>query len=138
MIKNLSWKTIAKINYNLSNIPHIQPLVSYERTYQYPKEFAHVVGYVAEPNKKELKKISENLLYVPNLKIGKNGIEKRFENIIIGSPGKSVIEIDAYGKQLNKLVLIEVLKEKIFILLWMLIYKFFLKKYLVTIVDQLL
>ena len=100
--KKLSWETIAKINYNLSNIPYIQPMVSYERTYSYPEEFAHIIGYVAEPNKKELKKISENLLYVPNLKIGKNGIEKRFESEIIGSPGKSVIEIDAYGKQLRQ------------------------------------
>ena len=100
--KKLSWKSISKINYNLINIPHIQPLVSYERTYKYPEEFAHIIGYVAEPNKKELKKISQNLLYVPNLKIGKNGIEKRFEEEIIGSPGKSVIEIDAYGKQLKQ------------------------------------
>ena len=100
--KKLSWKTIAKINYNLSNIPYVQPLVSYERTYSYPEEFAHIIGYVAEPNKKELKKISEKLLNVPNLKIGKNGIEKRFENKIIGSPGKSVIEIDAFGKQLKQ------------------------------------
>ena len=92
----------AKINYNLSNIPHVQPLVSYERTYSFPEEFSHIIGYVAEPNKKEFKKISQDLLYVPNLKIGKNGIEKRFENKIIGSPGKSVIEIDAYGKQLKQ------------------------------------
>ena len=57
----MSWETIAKINYNLSNIPYVQPLVSYERTYSYPEEFAHIIGYVAEPNKKELKRISENL-----------------------------------------------------------------------------
>ena len=52
----MSWETIAKINYNLSNISYVQPLVSYERTYTYPEEFAHIIGYVAEPNKKELKK----------------------------------------------------------------------------------
>ena len=97
----MSWETIAKINYNLSNIPYVQPLVSYERTYSYPEEFAHIIGYVVEPNKKELKRISENLLNVPNLKIEKWDREK-FENEIIGSPGKSVIEIDAYGKQLRQ------------------------------------
>ena len=57
----------------------MQPLVSYERTYSYPEEFAHIIGYVAEPNKKELKRISESLLNVPNLKIGKNGIEKNLK-----------------------------------------------------------
>ena len=50
------------------------------------------------------------MLYVPNLKIGKNGIEKKFENKIIGSPGKSVIEIDAYGKQLRQVSFTEGIK----------------------------
>ncbi|MEK9680966.1 MAG: penicillin-binding protein 2 [Pelagibacteraceae bacterium] len=100
--KKLSWKTISKINYNLSNISYVQPIVSYERTYKYPEEFAHIVGYVGEPNKKDLKKISSNLLNVPNLKIGKNGIEKKFEKEIIGNPGKSVVETDAYGRQIRQ------------------------------------
>ncbi|MBL61052.1 MAG: penicillin-binding protein 2 [Candidatus Pelagibacter sp.] len=100
--KKLSWKIISNINYNLSNISYVQPIVSYERTYRYPEEFAHIIGYVGEPNKKELKKISFDLLNVPNLKIGKNGIEKRFEKKIMGLPGKSVIETDAYGRQLNQ------------------------------------
>ena len=73
----------------------MQPIVSFERTYSHAKEFAHIVGYV-EPNKKDLKSISEKFLNIPNLKIGKNGIEKKFEDLIIGSPGKSVIETNAF------------------------------------------
>ncbi len=100
--KKLTWKTVSKINYNLSNIPYIQPIVSYERTYAHPEEFAHIVGYIGEPNKKELNKISKDLLYVPNLKIGKIGIERKFENKIIGSPTKLVIETDAFGRQIKQ------------------------------------
>ena len=99
--KNLSWKTISKINYNLSDIPYIQPIISYERTYQYPEAFAHILGYTTLPSKKDLNKISTDLLSVPNLKIGKNGIEKRYEKKIIGSPGKTIIETDAYGRQVK-------------------------------------
>ena len=101
--KKLSWKVISKINYNLSNISYVQPIVSFERTYSHAKEFAHIIGYVGEPNKKDLKNISEKFLNTPNLKIGKNGIEKKFEDIIIGSPGKSVIETNAFGRQLNQI-----------------------------------
>ena len=101
--KKLPWKVISNINYNLSNISYVQPIVSFERTYSHPKEFAHIVGYVGEPNKKDLESISKKFLNTPNLKIGKNGIEKKFEDLIIGSPGKSVIEINAFGRQLKQI-----------------------------------
>jgi penicillin-binding protein 2 len=101
--KKLPWKVISNINYNLSNISYVQPIVSFERTYSHAKEFAHIVGYVGEPNKKDLKSLSENFLNTPNLKIGKNGIEKKFEDLIIGSPGKSVIETNAFGRQLKQI-----------------------------------
>jgi penicillin-binding protein 2 len=101
--KKLPWKVISNINYNLSNISYVQPIVSFERTYSHPKEFAHIVGYVGEPNKKDLKSISEKFINTPNLKIGKNGIEKKFEDLIIGSPGKSVIETNAFGRQLKQI-----------------------------------
>ena len=101
--KKLPWKVISNINYNLSNISYVQPIVSFERTYSHAKEFAHIVGYVGEPNKKDLKNISEKFLNTPNLKIGKNGIEKKFEDLIIGSPGKSVIETNAFGRQLKQI-----------------------------------
>ena len=101
--KKLPWKVISNINYNLSNISYVQPIVSFERTYSHAKEFAHIIGYVGEPNKKDLKSISEKFLNTPNLKIGKNGIEKKFEDLIIGSPGKSVIETNAFGRQLKQI-----------------------------------
>ncbi|EMH80464.1 peptidoglycan glycosyltransferase [alpha proteobacterium HIMB114] len=101
--KKLPWKVVSNINYNLSNISYVQPIVSFERTYSHAKEFAHIVGYVGEPNKKDLKSLSEKFLNTPNLKIGKSGIEKKFEDLIIGSPGKSVIETNAYGRQLKQI-----------------------------------
>ena len=101
--KKLPWKVISNINYNLSNISYVQPIVSFERTYSHAKEFAHIVGYVGEPNKKDLKSMSEKFLNTPSLKIGKNGIEKKFEDLIIGSPGKSVIETNAFGRQLKQI-----------------------------------
>jgi len=89
--KSLSWKTISKINYNLSNISYIQPIISYERTYTHPKAFAHILGYVTPPSKQDLNKMSKDLLNVPSLKVGKNGIEKKYESFMIGLPGKTII-----------------------------------------------
>ena len=101
--KKLPWKVISNINYNLSNISYVQPIVSFERTYSYAKEFAHIVGYVGEPNKKDLKSMPEKFLNTPNLKIGRNGIEKKYEDLMIGSPGKSIIETNAFGRQLKQI-----------------------------------
>ena len=33
--------------------------MSYERTYMYPNEFAHILGYVSTPNQKDLNQIDE-------------------------------------------------------------------------------
>ncbi len=99
--KKLSWKTIANINYHLSDISYVQPIITYEREYKYPEEFSHIIGYVGEPNKKELNNISKDFLNIPNLKIGKIGIERKFEEQIIGNPGRSVIETDAFGRQIK-------------------------------------
>ena len=104
--KSLSWKAISKINYNLSNIPYVRPIISYERTYTHPEAFAHIIGYVTPPSKVDLKKISKNLSNIPNLKIGKNGLEKKYENLMFGSPGKIIFETDAFGRQV-KLVSLE-------------------------------
>ena len=81
--KKLSWKTIANINYHLNDISYVQPIITYEREYKYPEEFSHIIGYVGEPNKKELNNISKDFLNIPNLKIGKIGIERKFEEQII-------------------------------------------------------
>ncbi len=99
--KSLDWKTIARINYNLNSIPYIQPIISYERTYNYSNQFSHIIGYVSEPDKKDLNNISSNLLNTPNLKVGKSGLEKQFDREIAGSPGISVLETDARGRQLK-------------------------------------
>ena len=97
--KKLDWKTISRINYNLNYIPYIRPIVLYERTYKNPESFSHILGYVSVPNEKDLKNLEADFIGVPNLKIGKNGLEKVYEDKIIGSPGTVVIETDAFGRQ---------------------------------------
>ena len=94
----LSWKNFASINYNLDNMPGVFPFLSYERTYTYPYQFSHVIGYISKVSKRDIKTLNPKFSNIPNLKIGKVGIEKKFEKFMAGEPGHSVFETDAKGK----------------------------------------
>ena len=60
---NLSWNEFSKLNYYLQNNDGIQPFISFERTYLYPKEFSHILGYVSEPNTQDLRKIQKDFIF---------------------------------------------------------------------------
>ncbi|ELA08576.1 penicillin-binding protein 2 [Moraxella macacae 0408225] len=72
------------------------------RSYPHAELFAHVIGYVGRINDKE----SENLdkkRYAGTDLIGKLGIEKQYETLLLGKPGYQSIETNAYGDVIRKL-----------------------------------
>lgn len=76
------------------------------RVYPYGKLFAHVIGYVGRINDRDQKKINENddkTLYAGTDLIGKLGIEKHYEKLLLGQPGHQSVEADAYGKVIRSL-----------------------------------
>lgn len=54
--------------------------------------FSHILGYTGLPSKEDLER-NETLLM--NEKIGKDGIEKKYENVLRGTPGIKLVEIDS-------------------------------------------
>lgn len=76
------------------------------RSYPHGDLFAHVIGYVGRINDRDQKKIveaDEKTLYAGTDLIGKLGIEKHYEKLLLGKPGYESVEADAYGKVLRKL-----------------------------------
>lgn len=67
----------------------------------YPKAglTAHVVGYVNEVNKKDLKRLGK--IYRKGDLIGRTGVEKDFEKKLRGSPGTRVFVRTAGGRRLD-------------------------------------
>ena len=62
------------------------------------------MGYVSEPNENDM--LNNELIkkyHVPGLKIGKTGLEKTFENELIGTNGIQRYEVNAYGKRVKQL-----------------------------------
>ena len=102
--ENLSWDEFSKINYYLYDLPGLKPIISVGRNYPYNESYSHVLGYVAYASQKDLS--SNDIIndrHVPGLRVGKNGLEKTFENELIGTNTIQRFEVNAYGKRINQL-----------------------------------
>jgi penicillin-binding protein 2 len=109
--KNLTWDQFSKVNFYLHELVGAKPVLSVVRSYPLNDNFTHVLGYVAEASKEDLIRneiIKKN--HVPGLRVGKTGLEKTFENELIGSNGVQRYEVNAYGKRINQLDFKEGLK----------------------------
>ena len=101
--ENLTWDEFSKVNYYLHELIGAKPVLSVARSYPFKENYTHVLGYVAQASKKDLlnnEVIKKN--HVPGLRVGKNGLEKTFENYLIGTNGVQRYEVNAYGKRINQ------------------------------------
>ena len=102
--ENLSWSQFVKINNYLYDLVGVKPVMIISRNYPFKDMYTHVLGYVSQPNEQE---ILENEIvqerFVPGMKIGKLGLEKRLENHLIGTNAIQRYEVNAYGKRINQL-----------------------------------
>ncbi len=101
--ENLSWDQFSKVNFYLHELSGAKPVLSVARSYPYKENYTHLLGYVAQASKEDLIN-NENIKnkHVPGLRVGKSGLEKTFENDLIGTNGVQRYEVNAYGKRINQ------------------------------------
>ncbi len=101
---NLTWEQFAKVNYYLYELTGAKPIISVSRNYPYDDNYTHILGYVSEASKEDILR-NENIKkhHVPGLKIGKTGLEKSFEDQLIGTNGIERYEVNAYGKRIKQI-----------------------------------
>ncbi len=101
---NLSWENFSKINNNLYDLNGVKPIISISRNYPYKENYTHILGYVSQANEND---ISTNEVikekFVQGLKVGKIGLEKSFEDDLIGSNSIERYEVNAYGRRISQL-----------------------------------
>jgi len=101
---NLSWEKFSKINNHLYDLNGVKPVISISRNYPYKENFTHLIGYVSQANENDIETseaIKKN--FVPGLKVGKVGLEKSFEEKLIGSNDIERYEVNAYGRRISQL-----------------------------------
>jgi len=105
---NLTWQEFSRINLFLHEMQGIKPVVALSRKYSSDGSSSHLIGYVSDTSSKDLEE-NELLreIHVPGLKTGKSGLEKSLNDFIIGKPGIQRFEVNAYGKRIKELEIVE-------------------------------
>ena len=102
--ENLSWDQFSKINFYLHELSGAKPVISLGRNYPYNESYAHVLGYVSQASVNDI--VNNEIIKernVPGLRVGKIGLEKTFENELIGTNSIQRFEVNAYGKKINQI-----------------------------------
>lgn len=100
LLQNLTEEDVAKFAVVRPYFPGVDVYVRLVRYYPYGDLSAHVVGYVGRINEQELKNLP-SAEYRGTDFIGKNGIEKYYENQLHGTAGYEEIETNAQARAVN-------------------------------------
>lgn len=101
---DLTWEEFARVNLYANELPGVMADMNEARFYPYGGAFAHVIGYVAKPNDRDIKAIEERgeevpqILYNPGFRIGRQGLEKSLDKDLRGEAGGNRVEVDARGR----------------------------------------
>ncbi len=101
--ENLTWDQVSQIEVNAPELPGISIDVGETRIYPLRESMAHIVGYVGPVSEPELKASTDPLLQLPDLRIGKSGIEKNYDPRLRGRAGTLEYEVNAYGRKIRDL-----------------------------------
>jgi penicillin-binding protein 2 len=103
--EELSWDEVSRVAVNAPDLPGVAIDVGTSREYPYATEFAHVLGYVAPPSETDL--TGDTLLELPEMRIGRNGVERVYDVALRGRAGTSQLEVNAVGRPIRELTRLE-------------------------------
>jgi len=96
MLKDfLNWQDMAAIEVNTPNLPGVVVEVGASRVYPLGPQAAHMVGYVARPNRKEV--AINQVLSLPGMRVGRTGVEDSQDQALRGQPGFVQTETNVHG-----------------------------------------
>jgi penicillin-binding protein 2 len=99
MLTDISFELLARIESEIFAWPGLEIVVRTKRNYPEKDIFAHVLGYVAEVNEKEMEE--DGALATGDF-VGKAGLELEMEKQLRGQKGLYEVEVDAHGRALRK------------------------------------
>jgi penicillin-binding protein 2 len=95
---NLDWDKFAAVSVRLPDLAGVIPQRGFSRFYPTGAAVGHLIGYVGAASAEEYEKERNPLLITPGFKIGKDGLEKQFEQRLRGEPGARRVEATASGR----------------------------------------
>jgi len=95
---NLSTHSAVALRELQQYYPGIYLFEETKRTYPYGSFASHLIGYIGNITESQWRKRNTKLNYRLNSKIGKNGIEKKYEEELKGLDGAVYLEVDYRGR----------------------------------------
>ena len=99
--ENLAWGSVARIEVNAQDLPGISIDVGRSRHYPDGVIHCHVSGYVAAVSPKDYGR--DPLHELPGFRVGKSGVEKRYDADLRGKAGTLQVEVNALGRVIREL-----------------------------------
>jgi len=100
--QDLSFSEIAFIEARHSDFPGLFIEVEVNREYMFGDVGSHLIGYLGKLSPSQAKDPAYKDI-PPDMFIGQWGIEKLFDNVLRGAPGKRIIEVNALGREIRLL-----------------------------------
>ena len=95
----LAYEQFAALSVRLPDMQGVVPQRGFSRFYPTASSVGHLIGYVGPANSEEYAEADRNpLLVTPGYKIGKDGLEKQFEQTLRGIPGARRVEVTVGGR----------------------------------------
>ncbi|MEP3421197.1 MAG: penicillin-binding protein 2 [Erythrobacter sp.] len=94
----LDYEQFAALSVRLPDMQGVVPQRGFSRFYPTASSVGHLIGYVGPANAEEYEEDRNPILITPGHKIGKDGLEKQFEQDLRGVPGARRVEVTAGGR----------------------------------------
>ena len=101
LAEDIDWKTLARIKGEIYSLPGVIVQVEPKRHYRFPGLASHLIGYIGEVSEKELHNAKYKGKYCIGDCIGKVGVEKVYEDFLLGEAGSREVEVNAKGRRLR-------------------------------------
>ncbi len=103
----LDFDDFAAVSVRLPDLAGVVPQRGYTRFYPTGPSVGHLIGYVGAASAEDFDADPNPLLVTPGYKLGKDGLEKDFEQHLRGIPGARRVEVTAQGRIVRDLETVE-------------------------------
>jgi len=97
----LNWEEVSQIELNLAKLPGVSIQAGDLRSYPYKEATGHIIGYVGRVSEQDMN--GDPVLSLPGFQVGKSGVEKKYEPMLQGQPGKAEVEVNVHGRAVREL-----------------------------------
>jgi penicillin-binding protein 2 len=99
--EGVPWQQFALLNVLSPEFHGVRTDKALNRLYSFPREMAHITGYMGMAGKGEVDE--DPVLRLPGFRLGKSGVEKGLDRDLRGLAGSIDYEVDAHGRILREL-----------------------------------